>query len=142
MRNSDVEFGNLYARADNIGDVCAAEMMVVRVRTLLVSVYINPNTSTDDIESFLLYNLMAYSTKICTMWPRLKRFVHYNLPIILTDDFNFNFRDRANYEQFRSFALEELGLTVVTDPSRSTNLDGSCIDIIHVWDVPHVRSTT
>jgi hypothetical protein len=54
MRIHHVEFANLYARADNIGDVCAAEVMVDGVRTLLVPVYINPNTSTDDIECFLL----------------------------------------------------------------------------------------
>jgi hypothetical protein len=61
------------------------------------------------------------------------------MPIILTGDFNFNLRDRANYEQFRSFVLEDLGLTVVTDPSRITILGGSCIDIISVRDVPHAR---
>jgi hypothetical protein len=72
MRINHVEFANLYARADNIGDVCAAEVTVDGVRTLLVSVYINPNTSTDDIECFLLYNLMAYSPKFCAMWPRLQ----------------------------------------------------------------------
>jgi hypothetical protein len=54
------------------GDVCAAEVMVDSVRTLLVPVYINPNTSTDNIECLLLYNLMAYLPKICTMWPRFK----------------------------------------------------------------------
>jgi hypothetical protein len=67
MRINHVEFANLYAGADNMGDVCAAEVMVDGVRTLLVPVYINPNTSTEDIESFLIYNLMAYSPKICTM---------------------------------------------------------------------------
>jgi hypothetical protein len=128
MRINHFQFANLCARADNIGDVCAAD----GVRAQLVSVYINPNTSTDDIECFLLYNLMAYSAKICTMWPRLKRFGDYNMPIILTGDSNFNLRDRANYEHFRSFVPEELGLTVVTDPSRSTTLGGSCIDIICV----------
>jgi hypothetical protein len=50
MGINHVEFANLYARADNIGDVCAAEVMVDGVRTLLVSVYVNPNTSTDNIE--------------------------------------------------------------------------------------------
>jgi hypothetical protein len=72
MRINHVEFANLYARVYNIGDVRAAEVMVDGIRTLFVSVYINPKTSTDDIECFLLYNLMAYSPKFCTMWPRLK----------------------------------------------------------------------
>jgi hypothetical protein len=137
MRFNHVESANLYTRADKIGNVCAAEVTVDLVRTLFVSVYINPSTSTNDIECFLLYNLMAYSPKLFTMWPRLKLFVHYNLPIILTGYLNFNLRDHSNYEYFRSFALEELGLTVVTDPSRSTTLGGSCIDIIHVRDFPH-----
>jgi hypothetical protein len=142
MRINHVEFTNLCGRADKIDDVCAAEVMVDGVRTLLVSVYINPNTSTDDIECFLLYNLKAYSAQICTMWPRLKQFCYY-MPINLTVDFNL--KDRANYEHFRSFALEELGVTVVADPSRrprSTTLGGSCVDIICVRDVPHVRCTT
>jgi hypothetical protein len=138
MRINHVEFANLCVRDDNIGDVCAAD----GVRTLLVSVYINPNTPTDDIESFLLYSLMAYSPKICTVWPRLKQFGYYNMPIILTGDFNFNLRNRANYEQFRNFGLQELGPTVVMDPSRSTTLGGSCVDIICVRDVPYVRRTT
>jgi hypothetical protein len=72
MRINHVEFANLYARANNISDVWAAEVMVDSVRTLLVSIHINPNTSTDDIECFLLYNLMAYAPMICTMWQRLK----------------------------------------------------------------------
>jgi hypothetical protein len=141
MHINHIEFANLCAQADNIGDICAAKMMVGDVRTLLVFVYINPNTFTYDTECFLLYNLMAYLPKICTM-PRLKRFSYYNMPIILTSDFNFNLRDCANYEHFRSFALEELGLTVVTDPSRSTTLGCSCIDILCIRDFPHVRCTT
>jgi hypothetical protein len=141
-RINHVEFSNLYARADNIGEVLAAEVMVDGVRTLLVSVYINPNPSTDDTEYFLLYNLTAYSPENCTMWPRLKRFGYFNTPIILTGDLNVNLRDRANYEHFRSFALEELGLTIVTDPPRSTTLSGSRIDIIYVRYVLHVRCTT
>jgi hypothetical protein len=140
MLINHVESAKLYARADNIGDVCAAEVSVDVFRTLLISVYINPNTSTDDIECFLLYNLMAYSPKFCTMWPSLKRFGYYNMPIILTGEFNF--KDLAIYEHFRSFTLEEVGLTVVTDPSRSTTLGGSCIDIFPVRDVPHVFYTT
>jgi hypothetical protein len=112
-----VEFANLCVGADNIGDVCAADVMVDGVRTLLVTIYINPNTFTDDIECFLLYNLMAYLPKICTMWLRLKRFGYYNMPIILTGDFNFSLRDRANCEHFRSFALEDPGLTLITEPS-------------------------
>jgi hypothetical protein len=80
MRINHVEFTNLYARADNIDEVCAVEVMVDDVRTLLVSVYINPNTSTDDIECSLFYNLMAYSPNICAMWQRLKRFGYYNMP--------------------------------------------------------------
>jgi hypothetical protein len=116
--------------------------MVDGVRTLLLYVYINPNTSTDDIECSLLSNLKAYSPNICTMWPRLSRFGYYNMPIIFTGDFNINLRDRANYEHFRSFALEDLGLIVVTDPTPSTTLGGSCIDIICVRDVPYVRCTT
>jgi hypothetical protein len=63
MRISHVEFANLYARTDNIGDVCVAEVMVDSVRTLFVFLYINPNTSTDDIECFLLYNMMVYSPR-------------------------------------------------------------------------------
>jgi hypothetical protein len=141
MHINHVESANLYALTDNIGDVCAAEVMVDGVRTLLVSLYISPNTFTDDIELFLLYNLVAYSPKICTMWQGLKRFGYY-MSIIITGDFNFKLRDRANYENFRSFALEELGLTVATDPSRSTTLGGSGIDRICVRDVSHVRFTT
>jgi hypothetical protein len=67
MHISHIEFVNLYARATNNGEVCAAKVMADGVRTLLVSIYINPNTYTDDIECFILYNLMAYSPKICTM---------------------------------------------------------------------------
>jgi hypothetical protein len=94
-----------------------AEVMVDGVRTLLISIYINPNTSIDDVECFLLCNLMAYSPMICTMWVRFKRFGSYNMPIILTGDFDYNLRDCANYEHFSSFALEELGLIIVMDPS-------------------------
>jgi hypothetical protein len=72
MRINHVEFANLYARADNMGDVCAVEVIIDGVRTLLVPFYINHNTSTDDIECFLLYNLLAYSQEIYTMWLRLK----------------------------------------------------------------------
>jgi hypothetical protein len=72
------------------------------------------------------------------MWPTLKRF-GYNMLIILTGGFFLNLRNRAKYEHFRNFALEEVGLTAVKDPSRSTILGGSCIDIICVRDAPHVR---
>jgi hypothetical protein len=142
MRINQFEFANLYAWADNICYVCAAEVMVDGVRTLLVPVYINPNTSTEDIECFLLYNLMAYSSKIFTMWPRLKRFGCYNMTITLTGYFSFNLKDRPNYEHFRSYALEELGLTKITYPSLSITLGGSCIEIICVRNVSHVRYTT
>jgi hypothetical protein len=116
--------------------------MVDSVRTLLVSIYVSLSTSTDYIKCSLLYNLMAYSPKICTMWSRLKQFSYYNMPIILTRDFNFNLEDRANYERFRRFTLEELGLTTVTDLSHVTTLCGSCIDIICLCDVPHIHCTT
>jgi hypothetical protein len=76
------------------------------------------------------------------MWPRLKRFGYCSMSIILTCGFNFNLRDRANYEHFRSFAREELELIVVTDLSQSTALGGSCIDIICVRHLPHVRCRT
>jgi hypothetical protein len=138
MHVNHIGFANLCAQDHNIGDICPAEVIVDGVRTLLVSIYMNPNTSTDYIECFLFYNLMACSPKICTMWPRFKRFGYYT-SIILTSYFSFSLRDHVNYEHSRSFALEELGLTLVTDPSRSTAFSGSCIDVICVRGIPHVR---
>jgi hypothetical protein len=47
------------------GDVCAAECFVIGQKVLVVTVYVSPNTPSDDWKSVIFYNLAGYSPKLC-----------------------------------------------------------------------------
>ncbi|XP_029708282.2 uncharacterized protein LOC109400233 [Aedes albopictus] len=107
----DVELG----LSDEYGDVCAAEVQIMGTRTLLISLYISPSTTTKQKKFFLARNLFMY--------------MRSSMPIIVTGDFNIDVSKEENIE-FIDFMKQYLHLELATDPSQATTLGGSCLDLI------------
>nr|XP_029713677.1 uncharacterized protein LOC109418586 [Aedes albopictus] len=107
----DVELG----LSDEYGDVCAAEVQIMGTRTLLISLYISPSTTTKQKKFFLARNLFMY--------------MRSSMPIIVTGDFNIDVSKEENIE-FVDFMKQYLHLELATDPSQATTLGGSCLDLI------------
>jgi hypothetical protein len=76
------------AASDSCGDVCAAECLVNGQKVLVVTVYISPNTPSDDWKSLIFSNLDGYSPKVRKMFQFLARRICEDMPIILVGDFN------------------------------------------------------
>jgi hypothetical protein len=84
--------------SDSCGDVCAAECLVNGQKVLVVTVYISPNTPSDDWKSLIFSNLAGYSPKVCKMFKFLARRGCDDLLIILADHFNINVKGNYNAE--------------------------------------------
>jgi hypothetical protein len=50
--------------SDSCGDVCAAECLVNGQKVLVVTVYVSPNTPSDNWKSLIFSNLAGYSPKV------------------------------------------------------------------------------
>jgi hypothetical protein len=68
--------------SDSCGDVCAAECLVNGQEVLVVTVYISPNTPSDNWKCLIFCNLATYSPKVCKMFNFLERIDCEDMPII------------------------------------------------------------
>ena len=66
------------------GDICAAEVEISGITTLLVSAYISPGTSPDDLQFLLLRFLMAYTPKAANAFKIIKEPKLHEMPVLLT----------------------------------------------------------
>jgi hypothetical protein len=83
------------------GDVCAAEVEISGITTLLVSAYISPGTSPDDLKFFLLRFFMAYTPKAADAFRITKERKLHEMPVLLTGDFILDRPERENFLQLR-----------------------------------------
>jgi hypothetical protein len=65
---------------------------------LVVTVYVSPNTPSDDWKSLTFSNLAGYSPKVCKMFKFLVGRSCKDMPIILAGDFNVNVKNNYNAE--------------------------------------------
>jgi hypothetical protein len=65
---------------------------------LVVTVYVSPNSPSDDWKSSIFSNLAEYSPKLCKMFKFLARRGCESMPTILAGDFKFNVKDNYNAE--------------------------------------------
>jgi hypothetical protein len=89
--------------SDSCGDDCAAECPVNGQKVLVVTVYVSPNTPSDDWKSLIFSTLAGYSPKVCKMLKFLARRSCEDMTIILAGDFNVNVKDNYNAELVRAF---------------------------------------
>lgn len=106
----DVELG----RSDHYGDICAVEITIMGQRTILFCVFIEPNTTTKQKKFFMTRNLFEYQKE--------------NRPMIVTGNLNIDLTNQENIE-FVDFMEKYLKLKLASDPSKPTNLSGSCVDM-------------
>jgi exonuclease III len=86
------------AASDSCGEVCAAECPVNGQKVRVVTVYVSPNTPSDNWKSLIFSNLVGYSPKVCKLFRFLARKDCEDMPIILAGDFNVNVKDNYNAE--------------------------------------------
>jgi hypothetical protein len=98
------------------GDVCAAECPVNGQKVLVVTVYVSPNTPSDEWKSLIFSNLAEYSPKMC-------------MPIILAGDFKVNMKDIYN-TKLVEFIKDTFELDVLSDLSQEKTRSNSCIDMV------------
>jgi hypothetical protein len=79
--------------SESCGNVCAAERLVNGQKWFVVTVYISPNTPSDDLKYLIFSNLAGYSPKMCKIFTFLERRGCEDMPIILSGDFNVNLKD-------------------------------------------------
>ena len=101
--------------ADNCGDVCSVQVVLNGIRTLIVVVYISPETTIMQKKYFMIRNLFSYTRK--------------NVPILGSGDFNIDVSKQENVD-FIGFMKKHLSLHLMSDPLQATTLNGTCIDIV------------
>jgi hypothetical protein len=89
---------------------------------LVMTVYISPNTSSDDWKSLIFSNLDGYSPKVCIMFRFLARRDCEDMPIILEGDFNVNVKDNYNAE-IVEFMKDAFRLGVLSHFSQGMTID-------------------
>ncbi|XP_055623676.1 uncharacterized protein LOC129767083 [Toxorhynchites rutilus septentrionalis] len=98
--------------ADGFGDICAAKVIVMNTEVLLVSVYIPPGTSTNNIKWFMTRNLFCYAKQV--------------IPMVVTGDFNIDVSKPENIE-FLDFMENYLNLRLANNRNEATTLDQCCL---------------
>lgn len=134
------QYGAELRVADDYGDICAAEVVIMGTPTLLVSVYISPGkgfiiasviicyinfipstaTTLRQKEFFIVRTLMTYAKR--------------TMPMIVTGDFNIDLSKSEN-SQFIEFMKTHLRLSLATDPTQATTLGGSCLDLMFIRNI-------
>jgi hypothetical protein len=125
---------------DSCRDVCAAQCPVNGQKVLVVSVYVSPNTPSDDWKSLIFSNLAWYSLKVCKIFKFLARRCCEDMPIILAGDFNVNVKDNYNAELV-GFMKDTFELDVLSDLSQGTTRSNSCIEMDEMWTIYPARTT-
>nr|XP_029733968.1 uncharacterized protein LOC115269410 [Aedes albopictus] len=114
IRQLSEKYDEEFSQVNNFGDICAAEILVMGCKTLLVSVYISPGTSTRNIKLFMLRKLSHY--------------VMMDMPMVVTGDFNIDVSRQENIN-FLDFMQKHLKLCLATLRNEATTFGGSCIDL-------------
>lgn len=107
------------------GDICAVMLLLGGQQTMIVSVYINPNTSFERMKNFLEKQSVLLAESSRTSLPAL----------IVCGDFNYNVKDEAKRNMFLSFMQEAFGLSLAIDPLISTTNHHTCLDLIFARNV-------
>jgi hypothetical protein len=115
--------------SDSCGDVCAAECPVNGQKVLVVTVYVSPNTLSDDWKSLIFSNLAGYSSEVCKMFKFLATRGCEDMPVIVAGDFNVNVKDNYNAELVE-FTKDSFELDVLSDLSQGTTRSNSCISVV------------
>lgn len=98
-------------------------------RALLISVYISPNTSFEEIRQFFILNLFAYSPQLKGMFTVIDEQQYSEIPIVLSGDLNLDLRG-SNGAKFLDFVRDRLGLELNNDLAVSTTRNSTCIDVV------------
>lgn len=115
LKKTSAEYDEQLALADNCGDVCSVQVVLNCIRTLIVVVYISPETTIMQKKYFMIRNLFSYARK--------------NVPILVSGDFNIDVSKQENVD-FIGFMKKHLNLHLMSDPLQATTLGGTCIDIV------------
>lgn len=126
-------YDQLMDKADEYGDICAAEISVMGTRTLLFSLYISPGMK---LKVLLYFSLSKFFLSPGTTLKQKKIFItrnlilyaHVTLPIVVTGDFNIDVSKPENVE-FIDFMKTYLFLDLASDRAQATTLGGSCLDL-------------
>lgn len=94
--------GRSVAVSEECGDICAVESTLNGQKCLLVTVYVSPNSSIDDIEFFFIVNLMMYTKKAALMFDQIAKRGYDKIPILLSGDYNLDLSN-PKHEAFISF---------------------------------------
>jgi hypothetical protein len=86
------------AASESCGDVCAAECLVNGQKVLVVTVYVFPNTPSDDWKSLIFSDFAGYSQIVCKVCKFVARRGCEDMQILLAGDFNINVKDNYNAE--------------------------------------------
>jgi hypothetical protein len=114
---------------DSCGDGCAAKCPINGQKVLVVTVYVSPNTPSNDWKYFIFSNFSGYSPKVCKMFKFLARKGCEDMPIILAGDFNINMKDNYSAELL-DFMKVTFELDVLSDLSKGMTRSNSCIDMV------------
>lgn len=136
---SEMSVRRIVTAQDSIGDICSIETTINGKRALLVSVYISPNTSFNEIRKFFILNLLAYSPRLKGLFNDLDEQCYYDMPIILGGDLNLDLRstDGANFIEFMH---DRLGLVLNSDLAVSTTRSSTCIDAVFSRYIEHFET--
>jgi hypothetical protein len=101
-------------------------------KMLVVTVYVSPNTSSDDWKSLIFSNLVGYSPKVCKMFKVLAGRGYEGMPIILVGDFNGNVKDNYSYNaDLVEFIKDTFELDVFfSGLFQGTTRSNSCVDMV------------
>ena len=100
---------------DNYGDVCAIEVILNGIRTLIFAVYISPETTIKQKKYFMTRNVYSYARQ--------------NISFLVSGDFNIDISKQENVE-FVTFMEESMKLRLLSTSSQATTLEGTCIDLV------------
>ena len=103
--------------ADKYGDICAAEVAVMGIEVLLVSMYIAPKTTTNQKKWFLARKLLQTSEK--------------GMPMVVTGDFNLDV-SKPDCSEFLEFMRENFGLKLANDVRKTTTKNGTVLDLTFI----------
>jgi hypothetical protein len=92
------------------------------------TVYVSPNTPTDDWKSLIFSNLTGYSPKVCKIFKFLTRRGCDDMPVILAGGFKVKAKDNYNAELV-DFMKDTFEIDVFSDLSQGMTRSNSCIDM-------------
>lgn len=118
----------VFSATNVIGDVCGMDVMINNNKVSVISIYIHPNKSLNDIKIFILHNLLPYTTNMAQINPILASTNCSTIPMILAGDFNLDISKPEN-SQFLEFMEHNFNLKL-SSSTASTTMGNSCIDMV------------